>query len=499
MRISKIKSFLVLMAVVLSGCSESWLELEPRTQTLETDFYQTEDQIFEAVVATYDVLQWGGFGGYTQIEMISDILSDEAHCGGGDANDQPQLQSLENFSMNPNMSPDGLWGKFYQGIYAANTVIGRIDDVETWEKQDKDRLLAEAHFLRAYYYYQLWRFYGKVPLILEVLNPGDAVEQLEPDAIYAFIVAELDNDVIGKLPTELEPYDLGRATNGAAVALKARIVLYQNDETKMAEIASELETLIGAGTYALESDLDYVFSNVGEYCSESVFEINHTEARNWGDWGWLAGGEGNMQPIMTGIRGYSGDFYDAGWGFSPVSVSLSEAFDNDDLRKEATIIDPVALGASFDEGYQNTGLFQKKYAPRVGETHSSNPMLNFNNNVRVIRYSDVLLMAAEAIIRSGGNLANAQNYYDAVRDRAFGDTAHRKTLSLNAAGLELLYTERHLEFALEGLRFWDLVRTGEAETVLSPLGYTSKNRYLPIPQSEIDKASGMLEQNEGYN
>jgi hypothetical protein len=128
-------------------------------------------------------------------------------------------------------------------------------------------------------------------------------------------------------------------------------------------------------------------------------------------------------------------------------------------------------------------------------------MTNYNNNIRVIRYSDVLLMASEAIIRSGGNLSDAQLYYDMVRERAFGDDTNNKTLSADQAGLDLIYEERRLEFALEGVRYWDLIRTNQAATALAAAGWTAnKHEYLPIPQVEIDKTSGAnkLVQNPGY-
>jgi starch-binding outer membrane protein, SusD/RagB family len=492
----KIKNITAMLSVlvVMASCTDEWLTLEPRTQTLESDYYKTESQLWEAMVATYDVLQWKGYGGYTQIEMISDILSDDALCGGGSATDQPNLQVLEDFSMSPTLSPNGLWGKFYSGINRANIVIEKIDNVTVWEKYSKQRLLAEAHFLRAYYTYQLWRFYGNIPLVDHLLTPEEYnYPQSTPDQVYQKLIEWLDTHVIGKLPDTIEDGFQGRISNDAAIALKARIVLFQNDNAKMAEIASQLKGVIDSKRYQLVPSLDVMFSTDGEYCAESVFEVNHNNASNWGDWGWLSGGEGNIQVVMTGIRDYKGPVYDAGWGFTPVASGLENSFEQGDKRKDWTILNPEALGATYSPGYQNTGFFQKKYAPIAANTHSSNPMINYRNNMRVIRYSDVLLMAAEAILRSSGNVADAQAYYDAVRDRAFGDTSHRKTVSL-----ENIYTERRHEFAMEGIRYWDLIRTGKAAEVLGTKGWKSEKRYLPIPQEEIDKTNGVLKQNQGY-
>jgi len=495
------KIFVATAAFLSVSCSEDWLTLQPKTQVLESDFYKTEADITQALVSAYDVLQWGGYGGYTQFEMLSDILSDDALCGGGDANDQPPLQSLENFTMTPSMSPDGLWGKWFSGINRANIVITRVDGVQAPDAV-KARIKAEAYFLRAFYNYNLWRVYGSIPKIDHLLSPEEySYPQSTPDEIYAYILNDLDNNVIGKLPATVPAVELGRLTNGAAIALKAKLVLYKNDNAKMGEIASQLKTLIGTGAYALEADLNFVFSNSGEFCAESVFEVNHTSTTNWGDWGWLAGGEGNIQVVMTGIRDYTGTEYYTGWGFSPVSKDLYDAYETGDLRRDATIINAETMGAGYKPGYQNTGYFAKKYAPRPENTSTVNQMINFNNNIRIIRFSDVLLMAAEAILRSGGAVADAQTYFDMVRDRAFGNTANRKTLVAGAAGLDLIYAERRFEFALEGVRYWDLVRTDKAQTVLGGKGWTKgKHEYFPIAQTEIDKTSGdgKLKQNAGY-
>ena len=129
-KMKKIK-YIIAVAIIglISGCTDEWLTLQPRTQILESAYYQSEDQLFEALVASYDVLQWKGFGGYTQLEMISDILSDDALCGGGSSDDQPQLQVLENFLQTPTLSPDGFWGKYYSGINRSNIVIEKVDNV----------------------------------------------------------------------------------------------------------------------------------------------------------------------------------------------------------------------------------------------------------------------------------------------------------------------------------------------------------------------------------
>ncbi len=499
--IRKLFYALGLSAVVLitAGCN-NYLTLQPSTQMNADSFYKTQDDMYKALMAAYDVLQWGGFGGYTPIEMISDILSDDAGCGGGSATDQPSLQVLDNFSFTATVQPDGLWGKFYSGINRANLVIQHMAGA-SGDPAIKARMLAEAYFLRTYYYYQLWRFYGYVPVYTENLIPSQyySVKQDTPDQLYAFLIDQLDNDVIGKLPTQsqLSPAEYGRVTNGAAIALKARIVLYQNDQSKMAEIATQLTSVIKNDGYSLVPNFQSIWLQGGEFNSESVFEINQTEKSQWGDWSWMAGSDGNIQVIMVGARNLSDPTktFNSGWGFSPVNQALYNAYPTNDQRRDATILNADQLGWTYDHtGWQNTGLFTAKYAPRVGYTSTTGgaPELNYNNNIRVIRYSDVLLMAAEAILRSSGNVADAQSDFDQVIHRAYGPT-YNETVTL--AGI---YRERRLEFALEGIRYWDLVRTQATNpasaATLTAMGWTPAKKYFPIPQTEIDKAQGVLKQ-----
>jgi hypothetical protein len=488
---------LSVVVLLTAGCN-NYLTLKPTTQMTADNFYQTSTAMYKALIGTYDVLQWPGFGDNC-VELVSDILSDDAGCGGGSASDTPTLQVLDNFTYTPALCPD-LWGKFYAGVYRANLVIQHMPEVKGDTTGDA-RMLAEAYFLRTYYYYQLWRFYGYVPVYTENLIPSQyyTVKQDTPDQLYAFLIDQLDNDVIGKLPSQsqLDPSQYGRVTNGAAIALKARIVLLQNDQTKMSEIASQLTSLINSNQYALVPNFQSIWLQGGEYDSESVFEINFTDNSQWNDWSNMKGTDGNYQVQVIGARGLvdPSNTFNPGWGFSPVSQNLYNAYPTNDQRRDATILNADKLGWTYDNtAWQNTGCFSAKYAPRVGYTCTTGgiPALNYNNNIRVIRYSDVLLMAAEAILRSSGNVANAQSNFDQVTHRAYGPT-YTETVTL--AGI---YRERRLEFALEGIRYWDLVRTQTtypaAAATLQAMGWTTAKRYLPIPQTEIDNAQGALKQ-----
>jgi len=241
-----------------------------------------------------------------------------------------------------------------------------------------------------------------------------------------------------------------------------------------------------------------MFLKEGENGSESIFEVQYSNGKPYYNWGGATRGQGNYAVQQCGVRGLSGSVdmpYAPGWSSNLPSQDLADAYEDGDQRKDATLFDMEAykvdnpgLDISYTVApYKNTGFYNKKYLPRKGET-SGQVELNYENNHRIIRLADVLLMAAEANVAS--NSAKAQEYLDRVRDRAFGDTAHRIAVSNQA-----IWDERRLELAMEGDRFFDLVRTGQAASKI-PGFVVGKNEVFPIPQREIDISK--LEQNPGW-
>jgi hypothetical protein len=241
-----------------------------------------------------------------------------------------------------------------------------------------------------------------------------------------------------------------------------------------------------------------VFLTSGENGPEAVFEVQHSKNSNWWDWGFPQGSEGSFGIIHHGIRGYNGTVYASGWSFNLPSKDLFDAYLNDDKRKKTAVLDIVAwaadTGAEYTSAYEHTGYYNHKYIPRAGSS-AAQQELNYENNYRAIRYADVLLMAAEANNRkSASDDTKAQNYLNQVRARAFGDDS-KASSSTGIALTSEIWEERRLELAMEGHRFFDLVRTGEAATKIS--GFVAgKHEVFPIPQTEID-ISG-LTQNSGY-
>lgn len=483
------------------SCSKSVIDLEPRGTVLESNFYKTEAELFQGLVAAYDPL---GFAPSFTMKMgLLNTASDDTHAGGSDASDQPSWVAYDKFTLDPNLGPqEGLWSKNFTGIYRANLVIEKAEGNITGLTSDKKaRYIAEAKFLRAYYYFDLVRWFGNVPLL--TTTPGaDAIykqTQSTADKVYVQIEKDLKEAVAtSQLPESVPADELGRITKGAAKSLLGKVILFQNNNARMGEAATLFEEVINSNNYALEKNYADIFKPDNKFGKESIFEIYHSGNRK-GDWGLEPqnGNEGNKDVQFCGMRDFVGSTYATGWSFCPVSLELVN-FMRGDPRFAETIIDGKALkasGASYTSGYQNTDYFIKKYAPLASfKVTSGEPALNWAYNIKEIRLADVLLMAAEAFNRSG-NDAKAQTYLNRVRTRV---TLPAKTSS-GATLLQDIYDERRMELATEGVRFWDLIRTNKAATVLGGQGFkTGKHELLPLPQAEIDIMQGAFKQNAGY-
>lgn len=501
MKTMSIKSWtlgLVAAATLLASCSKDFLNTTPVGRDLEVNYYKTQGQAFEALVSIYDVLQWNDQHGFTMFRMLQNTASDDTYAGGSAASDQPAWVAYDNFTLTSSLGPQaGLWKRNYKGIYRANLYMEKIEGVDA-TVAFKERTTAEAKFLRAKFYFDLVRLFGEVLYIDHTLSPSEyyEVEQVPAATTYALIIDDLE-DAIEGLPATVASADIGRATKGAAEALLARVYLFMDDAANMSKVVTLCESVINSGLYQLEADYEDIFKESNEWGVESVFEITYSTNSTVGWEVFGSGyGEGNVGVQFVGMRDYNGPDYAPGWGFCPISTEL-EAFMDGDPRYEHTIIDADNItGGEYTPGYQNTGYFIKKYAPLTSNLSSDGePALNWGNNIREIRYADVLLMAAEGLVRSGGSEGTARAYVNQVRSRV-------GLPGISSSGTQLLediYKERRLELATEGHRFFDLVRTGQASAVLGSSGFVSGvHEVLPIPQNEIDASYGALNQNTGY-
>lgn len=480
----KITYILAILVVVITGCSKDWLEVKPKGTTLEANFYRNADEAFAGLVAVYDPLGWDVVKDYSSKVGYLNTASDDCWAGGGNYADRATWEAWNTYTLDPALGPqDDFWGRNYAGVARANVLLSKIDDVPMNESLKK-RFKAEAKFLRAYYYFDLIRLFRSIPLMLEPLSPAQFynVTQAPREQVWQQIERDL-NDAIPDLPISVPLPERGRVTKGAGMSLLGKVILYQNNQSRMLEAANLFEQVDLSGQYQLLPNFGDIFKPDNKFNKESVFEITHTSAAV-GYWGpWPPAGEGHIFTQMCGPRGYVGPVYDAGWGFNPIRPELVNLLKNTN-RYKATVANIDSLEkagvATYEKGYQNTGYFCQKFIPLKAfrATGNGDPVLMWPNNYIEIRFADVLLMASEAFLR-GGNTTKAQVYLDRVRTRA--------GLPSVPATLDNIYEERRVELATEGHRWFDLVRTGRAAQALAFKGFVApKHEFLPIPLTEIN-------------
>lgn len=498
-----------LLVALVSSCSDDFLSASS-TEKQESGAPAYEGAILANLAAAYQILLFDSYANqnYNSLPLMSDLRSDDIFKGGGDAGDQRQLYLLSLFTATPQEQPEGLWSILFSGIARANNAISACENAVEVPEEKVNQYKAEAHFLRAYYTHWLWKFWGNIPYFEEPLTtPPYMTRQFTADEIYAEIMEDIDVATTdGWLPMKTTGSNTGRINKAAALMLKARVVLYQKDQSRYAEITSDLAEIISSNQYRLFNDFAKMWLDENEFCNESIFEVNHLpEGKTWAN-GWS--GYGTNLPAFISPNGLNtgnktGDFK-GGWGFGPVRPSTWDIYETGDTRREGSInkFDPN----QYTPRFQDTGLFMAKYAARVGYNPQGDVDLNYCNNLRVFRYAETLLTYAEMLTMHGQSPVGgitAQACLDMVRQRAFGAAS---SIPATAQNIKL---ERRREFVGEGLRFWDLVRWGDTAILTENLPefnsvrtWNDNWKYLPIPQSEMDKTAGTefaLKQNPGYN
>jgi len=502
-----------------SGCKK-FLELSPIDNRVDQNFYKTEKDANEALNSVYDALQWhtnAGGGGFSPDPMMADIASDDSYAGGSSRSDSPDMIQIDQQKIAPtNSLPRVYWGNHYTGIYRANLLLQKLPDINMGAAA-KAKIAAECKFLRAFFYFDLAKWFGNIPLITAPQNPG---EYCVANASPAQTFNQIATDLVEAIPV-LEKADLrtskGHATRWSAEGLLGRIYLFYKGVYKAelqagstavngAYVLAQLQDLITNSGHDLLGNYADNFTKANEFSKESVWEISYSNDNPWYDWNYIQGGEGNMQPLMQAPRIEGDPIYSTGWSFAPVTQELYDSFEANDPRRTATIINmETEIKGKVTTGYQHTGFFSKKYTtvpdyrPATGQYE-----LNWGNNYRSLRFSDVLLMAAELDLTNGGS--QAQNYFNKVRGRV--------SLGSKTVTLANIYQERRVELALEGIRYWDLLRQGlpaasQAITISGKKGpgyngdqvdynvtFNQATRGLfPIPQSELDQCSSVLKPN----
>ena len=501
MKTLNFKSLMIAMIAVFTtvSCSEDFIETKPSGTNLESNYYKNEVEAYAGLVAVYDVMRKYS-GGFENTVTFLNAGSDDHVAGGGSSSDGAGIQGFSNFTINPTIMPRSYWSDFYQGIFRANVLLDKLPNVPMEETQTT-RFTAETKALRALYYFNLVNMFRNIPLITKPLEPSEFnnVLQADPSAVYAQIEQDL-NDAIGNLPDMVSDEEQGRFSNGSAKALLGKVYLYQGKNQQAASVLQEVNGTPGQTSqygYKLLNNYNELWTVSNKFNSESILEVAHTNASGsgWGNWG-QGTDEGNSINIMLGPRSYNQITEEApdlpsGWSFNPVLPELYDLL-KDDPRFGATVLDLKALeaagAASYVPGYQDTGYFMNKFIPRMSDvtTLTGEPVLNYKQNIYVIRLADSYLMEAEAL---GGTGERAQALLDAVRARV--------GLPSVPVSLTAIAKERRLELAGEGHRFYDLVRTGKAAEALADRGFEAgKNEILPIPFQELQ--STQIVQNPGY-
>ena len=535
----------ILLTFGLYSCTDKFLDQEENYLIDSESYFNSEDDYYMALIGAYDLLQ----ATYVN-NLLGEIASDNTLCGGESATDVlgfQQIDDMTHTSINNNLRD--IWNWMFAGVKRTNYFL------EFQDKTDFDGrigMIAEVRFLRAYFHFELVKWFGGIPIknYADALagagkrfSPGDetTVPRYSAEQVYALIESDLTFAVNN---LDYSAPQIGRATKGSAQALLGKAYLYQN---KFVQAAGVLDDLITDGPYALALNYADIFELSGENSVESVFEVQYTDVEG-GSFECLQCSEGNVAVGFMGIRNPSylynneavpvtfvdqiestlindgvGPLFDGGYSFNVPTQDALDAFAAGDKRKDATVLDIQGLantiatvqlvddnlgsvtgtpGQTFNveytwvEGYEHTGYYNRKYLPRRGDQNIPDPNLTNPNNYRAIRYADVLLMAAEAHNRGGLDEAKALGYLNQVRERAFGNSTNNITAT-GTALTDAILEERRLELMGEGHRFFDLVRTGRAPQAID--GFVSgKHELFPIPFQEIQFSAGNWSQNPNY-
>ncbi|KGO93714.1 RagB/SusD family nutrient uptake outer membrane protein [Flavobacterium subsaxonicum] len=481
------------------SCGDDFVDREQPYSIDGENYFNSAQDYENALIGVYDVLQ----STYVNV-LLGEIASDNTLSGGESATDVPGFQQVDDMSHTPvNSNIKNVWDWMFGGVNRANYILEFQDKMDF---EGKTNIIAQTRFLRAYFHFELVKWFGALPLKGDVrfaLGDETSIPRSAPQEVYATIEADLLYAIENL--DDVKNQEKGRVTVGAAQALLGKAYLYQQ---KYAQAAAMLQTVISSNKYSLVTDYNTIFENDGENGAESVFEIQYTDQEGAG-FGCLQCSEGNVAVGFNGPRNFNGPLFDSGYSFNIPTQEAYEAFEEGDLRRDVAILNIQAFadanptwdngtdtpGVLFGEGYEHTGYFNKKYIPRQGDLNLGDSKLTNPNNYRAIRYADVLLMAAEAYAHNGDDV-NALLYLNMVRQRAFGDANHN--IAATGAGLyTAIELERRRELMGEGHRFFDLVRTGRAASVIE--GFTAgKNEVFPIPYEEIQFANGNWSQNPLY-
>jgi starch-binding outer membrane protein, SusD/RagB family len=486
---------LFIFALLISSvaCKKDFLDRNPKGQLTYEAFFQTEEHAVQATNAVYQNFRSWEMCSFSWIGL-ADIISDDADKG-STPNDALYMLEIDDMTFNSTNAAFGqAWTGNYQTISRANLAIANIPNIDM-DAAKKARLVGECQFLRAICYLRLVQWFGDVPLILRPLTEDEYFTQTRQSVAEVYDQIEADLLAAAEvlpLKSAYATVDLGRATQGAAQGMLAKLYLLKHDFIN-AEIMAL--NVINSTQYDLNPSYNQNFLPEGEFGVESVFEIGATSVQ-----AAIAGPGASPYNMIQGVRGVP----NLGWGFNRPSDDLVAAYEVGDPRRQGTII---YVGEVLPDGLtlveDNTEILNERYNQKAWVPAHSGLQDNGPGNLRLLRYADVLLIAAEAM-NENGKPDDALIYLNKLRARARGnnnfillDIAENDPALLRP----IIYHERRVELAMEQNRWFDLLRWGLADETMIAAGknfVAGKHELLPIPQTEIDVSSGLLEQNAGY-
>ncbi len=493
------KILLISLVSLLSTSCESFLDRKAQGVLTNEEFFKTEADAFSSVVGAASAFK--DYRYTRSIWAFGDITSDDATASGSD-NDVASARRWENLQFHADYArTSDRWKLCFQAVNRASQAIDGITkmDASLFSLYKKNYLLGEAYFIKSYFYFELVRTYGDLPLITSTPTIDDKFKQREPKAEVYKIIEDNLKQAASLLPdkSQLSSKDLGKPCSQAANAFLAKVYLYQNKYAEAKDVIEKNILPLVPAVYDLMPDFESIFLMKNEHCKESIFEINFRHKSD--DWGLTT--TGNYYAYSQGPRPFMG------YGGNQPLQTLADAFEAGDTRKQGTLLSTQMIKEWESEAnfksleFNRTGYYNLKVYIRPWERIGTEDIFTMPNNIRIMRLSEVYLIFAEACNKLG-NDDLAREYMNKVRRRA--GLKDKEALSGDAL-FRAIQQENRVEFAMEGHRYFDLVRTGLAaeafnapafralkpNTVFRP-GY---NELFPIPQAEIDNSQGIIKQN----
>lgn len=495
---------IIATSLLLVNCNDDFLDLDKLGEETSNVYFNSQEKAVASLTAAYSELKDYRFSWFYW--AFGETLSDNAIYGGSDG-DNGGFASLKSFNASTSAWQVRIkWQICYRGINRANQAIegiSKMDDALFTTVAYKNRLIAEAKVLRAFYHFELTRAFGRIPILNHLITTtSEKIGQSEIADVYAFIISDLEASE-ANLPLRSKQADteIGRVNKGFAQGLLAKVNLYAKNYEATKKWAKKV---IDSGEYQLVSDYNTIFTFAGENNAESIFElqfhISSTQTSAFRN-------NGNFQTLFMLPRNIT-----YGYGINLPTQNLADAYDaaGDAVRKKATLLTADEVYVLEDKNnvlttgtpeeikaykaeltFNRTGYYQKKMY--VLPNKRAAEIRNNGNNIRIMRYSDLLLMYAEACAETGDD-GTATNALNQVRNRVGLSNVTKTGTELKDA----IFNERRLELAGECERYHDLIRTGRANSTILP-GWSEAHKYWPVPQNEIDQSTGEIIQNEGYN